>query len=258
MAGPFAVWPGACRPGPTPPRRPTQTDTSAATLRQRARHGHEAHLPTVEDPPGPYPRFSRTHEVTRWPRGHQRSPRQGAQAPGGLSARAGNCWAPAMIGRLRQGADFQRLLAAPMQRRTAHFCLQFVHGTPTVPRPAVKGAGPEEFSTGSSGILTKSVDNSVGSSPSACPAPVEGRWLGCVVPKRHARRSVTRSMLKRQMRAAAERHVQALAPGLWLLRLRSGFPIKEFPSADSAALRAAARVELDTLLQRPLPAGGLR
>ncbi|MEN9416402.1 MAG: hypothetical protein RI988_22 [Pseudomonadota bacterium] len=163
-----------------------------------------------------------------------------------------------MIGRLRQGADFQRLLAAPVQRRSAHFCLQFVQGTPTVPRPVAKAVGPEEFSTGSSGILTKPVDNSTGPDRSAGLAQPDGRWLGCVVPKRHARRAVTRSMLKRQMRAAAERHAQSLAPGLWLLRLRSGFPVKQFPSADSSALRAAARAELDTLLQGPLPSGGPR
>jgi ribonuclease P protein component len=163
-----------------------------------------------------------------------------------------------MIGRLRQGADFQRLLAAPVQRRSAHFCLQFVYGTPTVPRPVVKAAAPQEFSTGSSEILTTSVDNLVGPGPSASSGTSEGRWLGCVVPKRHARRAVTRSMLKRQMRSAVERHAQALAPGLWLLRLRSGFAVKQFPSADSAALRAAARAELDTLLQGPLPAGGVR
>ena len=163
-----------------------------------------------------------------------------------------------MIGRLRQGADFQRLLAAPVQRRSAHFCLQFVYGTPTVPRPVAKAVPPHEFSTGSSEILTGSVDNSAAQTLAAPSVATEARWLGCVVPKRHARRAVTRSMLKRQMRAAVERHAQALAPGLWLLRLRSGFAVKQFPSADSAALRAAARAELDTLLQGPLPVGGVR
>jgi len=67
------------------------------------------------------------------------------------------------------------------------------------------------------------------------------------VPKRHARRSVTRSMLKRQMRAAAQRHEGGLAQGLWLVRLRQGFPVAQFPSADSDALRAAACTELDRL-----------
>lgn len=68
-----------------------------------------------------------------------------------------------------------------------------------------------------------------------------------MVPKRHARRAVTRSLLKRQMRSAAQRHESSLAPGLWLVRLRQGFPVAQFPSADSQALREAARAELDRL-----------
>jgi ribonuclease P protein component len=77
-----------------------------------------------------------------------------------------------------------------------------------------------------------------------------GHWLGCVVPKRHARRSVTRTVLKRQIRAAAQRHVPHLPPGLWLVRLRSPFVPAQYPSADSAALRLAARTELDQLFAR--------
>jgi ribonuclease P protein component len=78
-----------------------------------------------------------------------------------------------------------------------------------------------------------------------------GTWqLGCVVPKRHARRSVTRNMIKRQMRAAALRLVPALGDGLWLLRQRAPFPVAHYPSADSVALRLAVRHELDELLSR--------
>ena len=33
-------------------------------------------------------------------------------------------------------------------------------------------------------------------------APLAGVWLGAVVPKRHARRSVTRVLIKRQIRRA--------------------------------------------------------
>jgi ribonuclease P protein component len=54
-------------------------------------------------------------------------------------------------------------------------------------------------------------------------------------------------MLKRQMRAAAQRHEAGLAQGLWLVRLRQGFPVAQYPSADSQALRDAARAELDRL-----------
>ena len=78
------------------------------------------------------------------------------------------------------------------------------------------------------------------SRPNAC-------WLGTVVPKRHARRAVTRNLLKRQIHRAAG--LQAgMAPGLWVVRLRSPFERKTFSSASSEALRALAREELDALL----------
>jgi len=71
-----------------------------------------------------------------------------------------------------------------------------------------------------------------------------------VVPKRHARRAVTRSLLKRQIRLALQRHAPALPEGLWLVRLRGPFAPKLFPSAASDALRCAARDELEQLLAR--------
>ena len=80
------------------------------------------------------------------------------------------------------------------------------------------------------------------------------RWFGAVVPKRHARRSVTRSLLKRQMRAAAQRQAGAadlaLAAGLWVVRLRAPFDAAAFKSAASLGLRNAARVELQSVLDQ--------
>lgn len=73
-------------------------------------------------------------------------------------------------------------------------------------------------------------------------------WFGCVVPKRHARRAVTRSLLKRQVRGAFDRHGAGLAAGLWLVRLRAPFAVTQFVSARSDALAGAARAELDGLL----------
>lgn len=57
-------------------------------------------------------------------------------------------------------------------------------------------------------------------------------------------------MLKRQIRAAVARHEDHLPQGLWLVRLRQPFAPAQFPSADSPALRAAARDELEQLLAR--------
>lgn len=74
--------------------------------------------------------------------------------------------------------------------------------------------------------------------------------MGCVVPKRLARRAVTRTLLKRQIRASFARHVSALPTGLWLVRLRSAFAKADFVSARSVALSRAARAELDGLLDK--------
>ena len=74
-------------------------------------------------------------------------------------------------------------------------------------------------------------------------------WIGAVVPKRHARRAVTRTLLKRQIYAAAERHRDRLGPGLWIVRLRSPFDPKRFVSAASEALRRDASEELESLLE---------
>ena len=75
-------------------------------------------------------------------------------------------------------------------------------------------------------------------------------WLGAVVPKRHARRSVTRTLLKRQIRAVVSRHADALGHGLWVIRLRAPFDRAVYASAASDALKCAARTELEQLLGR--------
>jgi ribonuclease P protein component len=80
--------------------------------------------------------------------------------------------------------------------------------------------------------------------------PPSGRWLGLVVPKRHAKRSVTRNLLKRQMREVMQAQADGLSPGLWVLRLKAPFDRKLFPSPASDPLRLLAREELAALLQR--------
>ncbi|MFG5410316.1 ribonuclease P protein component [Piscinibacter sakaiensis] len=83
----------------------------------------------------------------------------------------------------------------------------------------------------------------------AAPPPTGG-WLGMVVPKRHAKRSVTRNLVKRQIRAVfddvglAGERAAGLRPGLWVVRLRAPIDRSRFPSAASDALRRAMRDEL--------------
>ncbi len=82
----------------------------------------------------------------------------------------------------------------------------------------------------------------------------QGCWLGMVVPKRHARRAVTRNLLKRQMRAVMADQASQLPPGLWVLRLKAPFDRQRFSSPASQPLRDEARAELQLLLQRALAA----
>ena len=142
-----------------------------------------------------------------------------------------------MPARLVNKADFERLLATRLWARSAHFA---VHHVPASPHPPEKPAR-----------LMISAELSTTPAP-VCPQPVDDLpnqlWLGCVVPKRLARRAVTRNLLKRQVRGAFQRHADLLPRGLWLVRLRQPFPVAEFVSAHSQALLRAARQELDTLL----------
>lgn len=77
-----------------------------------------------------------------------------------------------------------------------------------------------------------------------------GVWIGTVVPKRHAKRSVTRSLIKRQIRSSFRGREDSLAPGLWVVRLRAPFDVARFTSAASAGLRSAAADELAAALAR--------
>lgn len=76
--------------------------------------------------------------------------------------------------------------------------------------------------------------------------------FGVVVPKRHAKRAVTRNLVKRIARETLRGHAAVLPAGLWLLRLRGGFAAGKFVSARSAALAAVLHEELERLLQSTL------
>lgn len=144
-----------------------------------------------------------------------------------------------MICRLLRSVDFERVLRTRTQANTAHFAVHHVSDSPSAPAYARSKSINPELSTGGAASDTALVDES----PAAAAV-----WLGAVVPKRHARRSVTRTLLKRQIRAAMARQQEALACGLWVVRLRAPFDRTIFPSAASDALKGAARDELEQLL----------
>lgn len=147
---------------------------------------------------------------------------------------------------LVQAADFQRVLATPSKARSPHFAVHHLAAGPSPTAWQRRQPVVPELSTDGAPDQVNSVDKSSGTDS----VPPQGRWLGLVVPKRHAKRAVTRTLVKRQMRAVFADQAAGLAAGLWVLRLRSGFPVQAFPSASSDALRAAVRAELTTMLQR--------
>jgi ribonuclease P protein component len=148
-----------------------------------------------------------------------------------------------------KAADFQRALGSRPVSRTTHFVL---HALPLV-RP--EQAASAELSTDQLAEDVVCVDDSVSitSGPGAC------AWrLGLVLPKKQARRSVTRSLIRHQAREALRRHAPAVwTQGRygaeldgWVVRLKTPFDRQLFPSAASDALKLAVRQELDELWLR--------
>jgi ribonuclease P protein component len=126
--------------------------------------------------------------------------------------------------RLRTRAQFQAVLAGSTVARTAHFALHrcALDGTP---------------------------------SPAAAPLfAVDDAWIGAMVPKRWAKRAVTRNAIKRQIYSVSATADAALPRAAHVVRLRAAFDRKDFVSASSLRLKAAVRAELQQLLARA--AGG--
>ena len=86
--------------------------------------------------------------------------------------------------------------------------------------------------------------------------PQVGAWLGVVLPKRWARRAVTRNALRRQIYEVSRHLPEPLPPQAWVVRLRSEFSRQKFISATSPALKAAARAELQQLFAQLPTQGG--
>ena len=142
------------------------------------------------------------------------------------------------MARLVESSDFERVLGSRSRASTVHFALHHLPARSEAQAGAAAGPGSGELST----ILDKGGEGPVDDLPSE---PL--RRLGAVVPKRHARRAVTRSLLKRQIYAAGGRHAASLGHGLWIVRLRAPFDRARFKSAASTALIVVATAELEAL-----------
>ena len=120
--------------------------------------------------------------------------------------------------RLKTRAQFQAVLAGATVARTAHFALHRC-----------------------------ALDLSSGAPPLFASDDV---WLGAMVPKRWARRAVTRNAIKRQIYTVSAAPGVDLPHAAHVVRLRAGFDRKEFVSATSDKLKGAVRAELQLLLSR--------
>lgn len=159
--------------------------------------------------------------------------------------RCGDALLPAnvVLGRIVRAVDFERVLKTATQSRSPHFAVHHLRSTPSRPPKAFASGADIELSTAAHPRAAAAVDDPVAT----------GVWLGIVVPKRHAKRSVTRTLLKRHIKAAMLRQLGPLrtaspAAGLWVVRLRAPFDRASFPSAASAALAEAAAAELGRVL----------
>lgn len=137
--------------------------------------------------------------------------------------------------RLQNRAQFQAVLAAGTVARTAHFALHAL----TWLAPAMAGA-PD----------TMTPANPSRASRARPLFPTTGIWLGAMVPKRWARRAVTRNTIKRQIYALAPQYETRLPCAAYVVRLRSTFDRKQFVSATSVPLRQAVRAELEQLFRQ--------
>ncbi len=91
-----------------------------------------------------------------------------------------------------------------------------------------------------------------GADGAARPAdPAEARLcdagMGAMVPKRWAKRAVTRNTIKRQIYSVGAEFESILCAASHVVRLRASFDKTQFPSATSDMLKTAVRCELQQL-----------
>ena len=128
--------------------------------------------------------------------------------------------------------------------RTAHFVLHrsaFPAPSP-VSRPQPGPAGPQGVSASAQGRGP--------ARPTALFGVRDQAWIGAVVPKRWARRAVTRNGIKRQIYSVSASFASRLPAAAHVVRLRTDFARSMFASAWSEPLKAAVRAELLLLFER--------
>jgi ribonuclease P protein component len=141
------------------------------------------------------------------------------------------------VQRLKTRPQFQAVLAGSVVARTEHFVL---HRNSLLPleAPALQ-ATPETAQ-----------DKKPGQGFTARPLfPVPDVWIGAMVPKRWAKRAVTRNAIKRQIYTVSVDLLHNYPQAAFLVRLRREFSRKEFVSATSVQLNEAVRAEVTALMR---------
>lgn len=192
---------------------------------------HETHIPTFQSQARTHARLSDAHENAWRPRSDRCTSRQRPQAPGRLSPLSTgpsqfSVLELALVQRLQTRPQFQAVLAGAIVARTTHFALH---------RNALDARG-LQIQPG------KLVDAPV-------LFPIQDIWIGAMVPKRWAKRAVTRNAIKRQIYTVSADFLHQYLPAAFVVRLRRGFSRTEFVSASSEPLKQAVRAEVQALMQ---------
>ena len=129
--------------------------------------------------------------------------------------------------RLKTRAQFQAVLAGRIVAKTPHFALHCnALATKAPATPSVKPVvdAPALFRE-------------------------QDMWIGAMVPKRWAKRAVTRNAIKRQIYTVSADFSHQYPQAAFVVRLRSSFARTEFASAVSDQLKQAVRAEVQALMQ---------
>ena len=153
--------------------------------------------------------------------------------------------------RITSKAQFAAVMAGQTVSRTPHFALHRV-ALPSLARFSADSATALVFLDAATNSGSHAVPPS-GSAPKKALFAVADCWLGVIVPKRWAKRAVTRNTIKRQIYAVSTDSSCQLPPAAHVVRLRSGFDRAEFISATSDKLKVAVRAELQHLFSGAKP-----
>jgi ribonuclease P protein component len=139
--------------------------------------------------------------------------------------------------RLKTRAQFQAALAGGTVARTPHFALHRCSLDVAEVTPVID-------------VTTIVTEDTILLKPKTPLFNADVVWIGAMVPKRWARRAVTRNAIKRQIYQVSTGCEAGFLQAAHVVRLRAGFDRKEFVSASSDRLKAAVRAELDQLFAR--------